>query len=426
MKLSESYLNRIIKESISLLVEEDNPAFNTRNSSDATFKKLWGVIDQKRQELHNMVFGELGEQLDDLTKLKAKLMGKEHLKVPETICTAGNKKLPANVLIVNMSSSLMCPSFYMGLCIISGGTCYAQRQENQYTNTVQPQRFQIDLMHTQMLRQYANGNKRPMETYFRLIEVYIQLANKYATDQLRKVINDMEWKYGRPLTKVEKDLLKAEHSKYKITEVRLNETGDFHCQLAVNLWAKFAKKIKRKYGVNTHAYTARNLDFTNASKHINMNYSHKGDYDSEIKPRYFIAVKDEVYDKLPPVELKAYGEPILKKLSDNTYYYKCPCNEDEPTCDRCGVCFRPNNTGKEYTIYVRYHGLKNAKGLKGAYTRKEIKPVMSKYAEYGWSTPDEVNISNKKNTIKRLNDFSGHVERLRMADKINKANNKKK
>ena len=139
----------------------------------------------------------------------------------------------------------MCPSFYLGLCQIRNGACYAQRQENQYTNNVLPQRFQTDLMHTQMLRQYQNGDKKPMRLYFRIVELYIQLANKYATDKCNQVIRDLEKKRRKPLTPVEKNIIMYEHSKNKITDVRLNETGDFHCQLAVNLWSKFAKKIKK-------------------------------------------------------------------------------------------------------------------------------------------------------------------------------------
>jgi hypothetical protein len=113
-------------------------------------------------------------------------MGDEYLSVPEVVCRAGNDKLPENVLIINMSSSLMCPSFYLGLCTIRKGACYAQRAENQYTKNVLPQRWKTDLMHTQMLQQYENGNKEPMKVYFRLIEKYIQLGNAYAVNSYKK------------------------------------------------------------------------------------------------------------------------------------------------------------------------------------------------------------------------------------------------
>lgn len=428
MILNEQDIKRMVTKSITRILEgvdeEANPAFN-RTTSDAGMKRIWAVIDQKQKELQDMVFGKLGEQLDALTIEKAKLMGDEHLKVPRNICTAGNDKLPAGVLIVNMSSSLMCPSFYLGLCNIKGGACYAQRDENQYTNTVLPQRFQTDLMHTQMLKQYENGNKAPIKKYFNIIELYINLANKYATNICKQKIAELEFKKGRPLNKDEREIINLEHSKNRITDVRLNETGDFHCQIAVDLWANFAAKIKRKYNISTHAYTARHLDFTDASKNINMNYSHAGDYASETNPpRYFKVVEDEKYNNLPDVELKKYGEPILQK-DGNIYYYKCPCSDKETKCDKCGVCFSPNNTGKEYVIYATYHGQKNAKGLKAAFTSGEIKPIMDMYKDSNWSTDKENRISDMETSRDKLDKFSQNVERLRAADAKKKGKAKK-
>lgn len=413
IKIAESKLNKVIKESVAKVLQdinEDHSVVYDRNRATEGMNKIWQVIDQKQQKLYDMVFGELGEKLDELTLQKVKLMGSEYLQIPNVICRAGNEKLPERVLIVNMSSSLMCPSFYLGLCQIKKGACYAQQSENYHSNTVLPHRFQTDLMHTQMLRQYQKGNKTPMKEYFRLIELYIQLANKYATDECNKVINNLEKQRRRPLTKEEREIIIFEHSKNKITDVRLNETGDFHCQLAVDLWTKFAKKIKQKYNINTHAYTARNLDFTNASKHISMNYSHSGDYDNENqKPRYFQVVSDADYDSLAEIPLDEKGQPILGSLYNGNLYYKCPCTKKESKCDLCGVCFRKNETGKEYTILVKLHGQKNATGLKNGFTIKEVKPVIDYYDKLGWVGDSE----KGKTNVQSLKDFSTNVERLR-------------
>jgi hypothetical protein len=419
-KLYETYI-------INKLFEDDNPAFSRSNAKKYNgVSELWELIDKKQKELHNAVFGELGDKLDSLTIEKSKLMGKQYLSIPNVMCHAGNQKLPENVLIINMSSSLMCPSFYLGLCRITNGACYAQRAENQYTTTVMPQRFQTDLMHTQMLTQYQKGNKDPMRQYFRLIELYIQLANKYATEECRNIISNTESKLRRKLTKEEKDFVTMINSKNKITDVRLNETGDFHCQLAVNLWAKFAKKIKRKYGIDTHAYTARNLDFSKASNYINMNYSHEGEYDNEnVKPRFFRAVKDAYYNNLPETGIDENFQPILGTNEKGEKYYKCPCGQDESACDKCGVCFKKNTTGCEYTIFVKYHGLKNASGLKSAYTRNEIKPIVDMYKQNGWTTEKEAEKSDSNQTKEKLDIFSKNVERLRNADKKKKEKPKK-
>lgn len=419
-KLYETYI-------INNLFEDDNPAFSRSNAKKYNgVSELWELIDKKQKELHNAVFGELGDKLDSLTIEKSKLMGKQYLSIPNVMCHAGNQKLPENVLIINMSSSLMCPSFYLGLCRITNGACYAQRAENQYTTSVMPQRFQTDLMHTQMLTQYQKGNKDPMRQYFRLIELYIQLANKYATEECRNIISNTESKLRRKLTKEEKDFVTMINSKNKITDVRLNETGDFHCQLAVNLWAKFAKKIKRKYGIDTHAYTARNLDFSKASNYINMNYSHEGEYDNEnVKPRFFRAVKDAYYNNLPETGIDENFQPILGTNEKGEKYYKCPCGQDESACDKCGVCFKKNTTGCEYTIFVKYHGLKNASGLKSAYTQNEIKPIVDMYKQNGWTTEKESEKSDSNQTKEKLDIFSKNVERLRNADKKKKEKPKK-
>ena len=288
VKITNEQYNRLI------LAEADNVAYKRNYATEDNLKAIWSAIDRKQKILQDEVFGDLSEKIYDITVEKAKSMGEEFMQIPRNICNAGNNKLPSSVLIINMSSSLMCPSYYLGLCTITNGACYAQRAENQYSSkdkaATLTNRWKTDLMHTQMLQQYQHGNKKPMRDYFNLIETYIQLGNAYAENLYRKEVEKMEWKMGRELTQQEKNLLKIQQSENKITDVRLNETGDFQCQLAVNLWAKFAEKIKRKYGINTHAYTARNLDFSNASNSIAINPSHEGINLGNVYPRMFNAV----------------------------------------------------------------------------------------------------------------------------------------
>ena len=80
------------------------------------------------------------------------------MNIPKNMFSAGNKKVPSSVLIVNMSSALMCPSFYLGVCQITNGACYAMRDENQYSRTdigsTLRNNWQRDLAHTQMIQQY--------------------------------------------------------------------------------------------------------------------------------------------------------------------------------------------------------------------------------------------------------------------------------
>lgn len=406
-----------------IISEAENLAYNRNNANEPNLKAIWGAIDRKQKMLQDEVFGELSEKIYDITVEKAKSMGEEFMEVPKNICNAGNDKLPSSVLIINMSSSLMCPSYYLGICTITNGACYAQRAENQYSakdkSSVLTNRWKTDLMHTQMLQQYQHGNKKPMKDYFNLIETYIQLGNAYSENLYKKEYQKMQMRLGRELTPEEKNFLRIQQSENKITDIRLNETGDFQCQLAVNLWGKFADKIKKKYGINTHAYTARNLDFSNVSKSIAINPSHEGINLGDAKPRMFKAVGDKFYDSLEGGDKVENRQPVLGVVNGK-YFYKCPCSRGETHCDMCGVCFDKNKTGKPYTIYVKYHGLVAANGFKNLFKKDEVEKVIEKLHENGWITEKEYQsyISPKNQNF--LDSISKKIDKQRKQKKAKK------
>ena len=406
-----------------IISEAENFAYNRNNANEPNLKAIWHAIDRKQKILQDEVFGELSEKIYDITVEKAKSMGKEFMEVPKNICNAGNDKLPSSVLIINMSSSLMCPSYYLGICTITNGACYAQRAENQYStknkSSVLTNRWKTDLMHTQMLQQYQHGNKKPMKDYFNLIETYIQLGNAYSENLYKKEYQKMQMRLGRELTPEEKNFLRIQQSENKITDIRLNETGDFQCQLAVNLWGKFADKIKKKYGINTHAYTARNLDFSNVSKSIAINPSHEGINLGDAKPRMFKAVGDKFYDSLEGGDKVENRQPVLGVVNGK-YFYKCPCSRGETHCDMCGVCFDKNKTGKPYTIYVKYHGLVAANGFKNLFKKDEVEKVIEKLHENGWITEKEYQsyISPKNQNF--LDSISKKIDKQRKQKKAKK------
>lgn len=406
-----------------IISEAENFAYNRNNANEPNLKAIWHAIDRKQKILQDEVFGELSEKIYDITVEKAKSMGKEFMEVPKNICNAGNDKLPSSVLIINMSSSLMCPSYYLGICTITNGACYAQRAENQYSakdkSSVLSNRWKTDLMHTQMLQQYQHGNKKPMKDYFNLIETYIQLGNAYSENLYKKEYQKMQMRLGRELTLEEKNFLRIQQSENKITDIRLNETGDFQCQLAVNLWGKFADKIKKKYGINTHAYTARNLDFSNVSKSIAINPSHEGINLGDAEPRMFKAVGDKFYDSLEGGDQVKNRQPVLGVVNGK-YFYKCPCSRGETHCDMCGVCFDKNKTGKPYTIYVKYHGLVAANGFKNLFKKDEVEKVIEKLHENGWITEKEYQsyISPKNQNF--LDSISKKIDKQRKQKKAKK------
>ena len=406
-----------------IISEAENFAYNRNNANEPNLKAIWHAIDRKQKILQDEVFGELSEKIYDITVEKAKSMGKEFMEVPKNICNAGNDKLPSSVLIINMSSSLMCPSYYLGICTITNGACYAQRAENQYSakdkSSVLTNRWKTDLMHTQMLQQYQHGNKKPMKDYFNLIETYIQLGNAYSENLYKKEYQKMQMRLGRELTPEEKNFLRIQQSENKITDIRLNETGDFQCQLAVNLWGKFADKIKKKYGINTHAYTARNLDFSNVSKSIAINPSHEGINLGDAEPRMFKAVGDKFYNSLEGGDKVENRQPVLGVVNGK-YFYKCPCSRGETHCDMCGVCFDKNKTGKPYTIYVKYHGLVAANGFKNLFKKDEVENVIEKLHENGWITEKEYQsyISPKNQNF--LDSISKKIDKQRKQKKAKK------
>ena len=406
INLREEQYNKLI------ILEAENLAFQRKNANAENLKAIWRAIDEKQKILQSEVFGDLSEKLYDITVEKVKSMGEKYMEVPKNICTAGNEKLPSSVLIINMSSSLMCPSYYLGLCTITNGACYAQRAENQYSNNVLPVRWKSDIMHTQMLQQYQHGNKKPMRDYFNLIETYIQLGNAYSENLFKKEIENLTNKLGRELNDVEKNIIRIQQSENKITDVRLNETGDFQCQLAVDLWAKFARKIKKKYGINTHAYTARNLDFSKAVKDMAINPSHSGINTGTIQPRMFKAVGNKFYDSLEGGDQVKNRQPILGEINGK-FFYKCPCKKGETHCDTCGVCFAKNETGKPYTIYVKYHGLTAANGFKNLFKKDEVENVIKKLYENGWITEDEYMSYTSKENQNFLKNISKNIEKQR-------------
>ena len=406
-----------------IISEAENFAYNRNNANEPNLKAIWHAIDRKQKILQDEVFGELSEKIYDITVEKAKSMGKEFMEVPKNICNAGNDKLPSSVLIINMSSSLMCPSYYLGICTITNGACYAQRAENQYSakdkSSVLSNRWKTDLMHTQMLQQYQHGNKKPMKDYFNLIETYIQLGNAYSENLYKKEYQKMQMRLGRELTPEEKNFLRIQQSENKITDIRLNETGDFQCQLAVNLWGKFADKIKKKYGINTHAYTARNLDFSNVSKSIAINPSHEGINLGDAEPRMFKAVGDKFYDSLEGGDQVKNRQPVLGMVNGK-YFYKCPCSRGETHCDMCGVCFDKNKTGKPYTIYVKYHGLVAANGFKNLFKKDEVEKVIEKLHENGWITEKEYQSYTSPKNQNFLDSISKKIDKQRKQKKAKK------
>ena len=401
VKLTENQYSKLI------LLEDENPYYNDQKINGENLNALWAAIKKKQEELYNETFSDL----DELTKSKAKIYGEDRLDIPRVIAMAGNSKVPQNVLMINITSALACPSYYLGICTIKNGACYAQRGENQYPNS-RNRNLQNDLMNTELLRKYEKGNKKPMKDYFSLVEMYIQIGNAAAKNIYNKTIDSLK-RRGKEITPQLEELVKDIANEPKITDIRLNEAGDFPCQLSVDLWSKFAKKVGKKYGINVHAYTARNLDFSRRPSNFSVLPSHKDINIGDEPNRMFRAVNDSLYDSLEGGDKvdKNY-QPILG-IHNNTFFYKCPCGEGEPHCDLCRVCFYRNKTNKPYTIFVRYHGLTAANGLKHLFKKEEIDKSIQLAIQNGWVTPQEAESYNSPTNQTRLDTTSNKIDNMR-------------
>lgn len=375
------------------LNELENKYYSERQKNGSkSLTDLWKAIDKKQK----MLFKKIFNGIDQLTQEKANVFGVDKLVIPRNIAMAGNKKIPENVLLINITSALGCPSYFLGTCQIVNGNCYAMSMENRWPST-RNRGFQTDLMNTELLRRYENGDKGPMKQYFSLVEMYINVANATAEEFKRRQIANWENEYGEmPSGNDLRTIYKIADS-MRIKHIRLNERGDFPCQLSVDLWTEFANKIAKKYDITVHAYTARNLDFSKTGDNMSVMPSHGGINIGDEEPRTFYAVTDELYDsKQGGNKIGKDHQPILGVDKKGNYFYKCPCTSHDSKCGLCKVCFQKNMTGKPYIIYVRLHGAKNAEGLRNLPTPQEMKNVMDTQANMGWSTPEENNMRVKQ------------------------------
>lgn len=408
------------------LGEEENRFYSPRNANGVNLETLWKKIFEKQKELNDEIFNNI----DEFTKEKANVFGSvlgkrlddtgrdsNLLEIPHVMMDAGNDKLPQNILVINITSSLTCPSFYMGMCQVKNATCYAQQFETRLWHLAGVKNVRSDLMNTELLRRYQKGDKSPMKKYFSLVEMYINVGNAAAENIKDEMIESLR-KRGIEPNKQHIETFELLASACKITDIRLNEVGDFPCQLSVDLWSKFAKKVGKKYGINVHAYTARGLDFSNTPENFSIMPS-RPDIDIGNEPyREYLIVSDNKYDSLEGGnKLDKDGQPILGTDSNGKRFYKCPCSSEESKCGLCGVCMRKNNTGESYTIYVKKHGKRGAKGLSQLYTSDEISPVMKQYKDLGWTTEKENNKMSERPTLQATKELDNNITAYRNRNK---------
>ena len=288
-------------------IMEDISASLTQKNMGDEFKKMNKIIygDKTPEELKHLAkqakkhAPKFNWDADDLSKGKHELRNADAV-IKGSVFPFGNAKLSMDVLIINMTSALNCPS--AKFCPIGKKSCYAYSDE-----------------------------KRREDTLAR------NIRNELMFDQARE--NPAKWPYI--FWFIRKYIDKAAEKGLIIKHLRLNEAGDFKTPEDVKRFDEFAGELKRDYGIETHAYTA-NLalnDVIGTVKNININASVPNITGDKVY-RHFYGVEEKILMTLPDTKLLDKATPELQKDSKYGYYYKCPCDIAEgATCYKCEVCW---------------------------------------------------------------------------------------
>ena len=210
----------------------------------------------------------------------------------------GNAKLSADILIINLTTAVNCPSDKKGLCSLSN-VCFAKKAERQYPDTLK------------------NNLRNEIMIPLLSIEEFI----KYIEDHIR-------------------------NCKYKTNYIRFNESGDFESQEMVDRCEKVSEFFYKEYGIQCSCYTCRtDLDFTKC-KYMIVNGS-----SIKVKgaDRYYFGVSDKKFNSLPdPSE-------GVHELKNGDMFFKCMCN-----CRRCKFCYNTREQNGELDnrptkVYCKIH-----------------------------------------------------------------------
>lgn len=345
------------------------------------------------------------------------------LEMPGNPFTYGNAKLPSSSLIVNFTSAHRCPAW--NECLVKYA-CYARTSEHGYKSLFAKnkrlalmwegsrydEQIRRDLFN--IIRLYAVGLKALVSAYNKQVAATKnKKAPKYTQQDLYDIITT-EGFAGLP--NEIKELLKNGYNtnggvKIKlITDIRLNEEGDFIGQWLLDAVDEFAGDLK-EIDISVAAYTCRNLNF-NSIKNIIINAS-KGNIGADGNggvanaiARRFYAVPPEVYNSMDetyasqvdnngkPVGEATYPTYVANKelFGDNKgriipypqplyidgketgqFYYKCPCgrgkhgsaDEDENE-DSKGKKKNPTKFDIEFNTYNNPDNLQRLKSGKNA------------------------------------------------------------
>lgn len=200
-----------------------------------------------------------------------------------SVFSYGNKKLPRNTMIFNLTTAMNCPS---KLCKFFD-TCYAKAGDNKNINPA------LSGLRNQFMLKYIT-----IKEFLKLIEMYIEYA---------------------PM---------------RIKRIRLSESGDFSTQQQVELAKKLAAHLKKKYNIDTVVYTAQPFDFS--GNELIVNASNEKVIGAD---RYFYARDLKTFNEMG---IDMTEDLKIKYMEDGQPYYMCPCE-----CRKCNFCYRTRQENGE-------------------------------------------------------------------------------
>lgn len=233
-----------------------------------------------------------------------------------SVFSYGNKKLPRNTMIFNLTTAMNCPS---KLCKFFD-TCYAKAGDNKNINPA------LSGLRNQFMLKHIT-----IKEFLKLIEMYIEYA---------------------PM---------------RIKRIRLSESGDFSTQQQVDVAKKLAAHLKKKYNIDTVVYTAQPFDFS--GNELIVNASNEKVIGAD---RYFYARDLKTFNEMG---IDMTEDLKIKYMEDGQPYYMCPCE-----CRKCNFCYRTRqengeNSEKLTIVWekLRGHGGKIIKDLEASRRNKAKK-----------------------------------------------------
>lgn len=212
-------LNSVLNKIMKLVVE--NATEEGRQLSKKSMEKVHKAMDDLAQNVYGDEYNKLNQRDTEFYFPNKDNEVKNNLDLSSGLFSIGNDKLSDDTLIINFTSALGCPS--INDCPISQKACYAVAQENRLKDT----RRKNILVQNAVRKAHRKD----------MLDGFFDIAELYAKELL---------KTKRPL-------------KY----IRFNEVGDFIDQKMLEKAARFAYKMREKYGIKSMAYTARTGKYKN-------------------------------------------------------------------------------------------------------------------------------------------------------------------